>query len=164
MPLSLAHLAKAFHWALYTWLEESRNGSVTISTTASGKSCSFKMSLIVSMLLDLTGEAPCETGTVACWARTGKEPCRSAECEDVGWVVVVGGATDETGSGSRRELSDWSRAVPTGELLDGWLLVPASWCADWHPVETIDRIGDDLANWLPSLLRMHPWKRTGWVR
>ena len=30
-----------------------------------------------------TDEAPCETGAVACWARTGKEPRRSAKCEDV---------------------------------------------------------------------------------
>ena len=58
-------------------------------------------------------------------------------------------------------LSGW--AGPTGELLDGWLLVPASWCADWSPSETIVQRDDNLVNWIPSLLGMHQWKRTGWV-
>ena len=59
--------------------------------------------------------------------------------------------------------SDWSRAVPTGEQIIGWLLVPASWWADWSPEETTVRRGDDLTNWLPSLLGMHRWRRTAWV-
>ena len=82
-------------------------GSAAMSTTVTEKSCCFKMSLIMSMRLDLIGEAPCETGAVACWARTGKEPRQSAECEDVGWVVVVGVATDETGSGKLSESLWW---------------------------------------------------------
>ena len=44
-----------------------------MSTTVSGKSCCFKMSLIMSTRLDLIGEAPRQTGAVPCWARTGKE-------------------------------------------------------------------------------------------
>ena len=64
---------------------------------------------------------------------------------------------------SRLRLSDWSREVPTWGLQDGWLPVLTSWCADWIPVETIVRRGDDLANWLPSLWGKRRWKRTGWV-
>ena len=67
-----------------------------MSTTEVGKSCCFGISLIIATRVDLTSEAPCGTGAYECWELTAIEPRWSAECEDVGGVVVVGGATVET--------------------------------------------------------------------
>ena len=79
MPLLLAHLAKAFHWELKTWLEESQRGSAAISATVSGKSCCLRMSRILFTQLDLTGEDLCGTEVVECWGCIGKVLRCSAE-------------------------------------------------------------------------------------
>ena len=81
-----------------------------MSTTEVGKSCCFRISLIIATRLDLTGEAPCGTGADECWERTGIEPRRSAECEDFGGVVV-GDAMVET-SAVRRSESPWCLGSP----------------------------------------------------
>ena len=64
---------------------------------------------------------------------------------------------------STLELSDCTTEAPTEEQLICCLLAPASWCAERSPEETTVLRGDDLANWLPILSGMHPWRRTGWV-
>ena len=94
-----------------------------MSTTVSGKSCCFKMSMIMSTWLDLTGEALGEIGVVTCWVRTGKEPRWSTEHEDVDWVVVIGDAKDKTGFGMPLE-SLWCPESPwfSGGSLGRWEL------------------------------------------
>ena len=81
-----------------------------MSMTEVGKSCCFRVSLILATWLDLTGEAPCGTGADECWEHTGIEPRRSAECEDVGGVVV-GNATFEK-SAVRRSEPSWCLGSP----------------------------------------------------
>ena len=91
IPLSLAHLAKAFHWNLYTWLDKSLRGSAAISTTVLGKWCCLRISRIRATRLDPTGEDLCGTKGSECWGCTwgwrlswssrgchGREGCREA--------------------------------------------------------------------------------------
>ena len=94
-----------------------------MSTTEVGKSCCFRIFLIIGMRLDLTGVAPCGTGADECWEHTGIEPRRSAECEDVGGTVVVGDATVER-SAVRRSESPWCLGSPwsSGDFRGLWEL------------------------------------------
>ena len=94
IPLSCAHLAKAFHWELYTWLDEFLRGSAAICTTVSGKWGCLRRS----------GEEPrswiqqglCGTEGGKGWGCTGIGLRLSAVCEDEGWAEVAEGATVET--------------------------------------------------------------------
>ena len=94
-----------------------------MSTTEVGKSCYFGISLIIATRVDLTSEAPCGTGAYECWELTAIEPRWSAECEDVGGVVVVGGATVET-STVRWSESPWCLGSPwsSGDFRGLWEL------------------------------------------
>ena len=40
---------------------------------------------------------------------------------------------------------------------------PASWCVERILGVTIVLIDDDSVNWLPILLEMHRWRKTGWA-
>ena len=93
VSLSFAHLTKAFHWELNTWLDESLRGSAAIFMTVSGKWCCWSRSRIRAMRLDPKGEGLFGTEGGEGWGCTGTGLRLSAVCEDEGWAEVAEGAT-----------------------------------------------------------------------
>ena len=103
-PFSLAHIAKAFQWELYTWLDESRRGSAVISTTVSGILWLVKISRIRATRLDPTVWDLCGIEAAGGWVHTGRVERRSGESCD---VCSTGATEDATVVTGVETLSEW---------------------------------------------------------